>query len=240
MTSPSPEVRRSPGAVSIDALARQWARQEAAPAGAAYVVDREISARRRGGLLWQHDDSVAVAVVARPARIAIGSTDLLWLAAGLGAADALGALTGQPRDCHWPDGVEPADGDVAEGDAVDVAVTALAELGPGRIDYAILILRVAPSLHLGGRSDVAHALVESLRASVKSLDDPEGLLETYRKRCATLGEHVSASRLPNGTTRGVADDVDDRGALVVRSSTGLTDSIAIAMLGELQIVSPAV
>lgn len=234
MTSPSPGVRRSPGAVSIDALARQWARQEAAPAGAAYVVDREISARRRGGVLWQREDSTAVAVVARPAQIAIDSTDLLWLAAGLGAADALGALTGQPRDCHWPDGVE-----VDEGVALDVAVTALNELGPGRIDYAILILRVAPSLHLGGRSDVSDALVESLRTSVKSLDDPEGLLEIYRTRCATLGEHVSASLLPNGTARGVADDVDDHGALVVRSPTGHTDSIAIALLGELQIVSPA-
>jgi biotin-(acetyl-CoA carboxylase) ligase len=234
MTSPSPEVRRSPGAVSIDALARQWARQEAAPAGAAYVVDREISARRRGGVLWQREDSTAVAVVARPAQIAIDSTDLLWLAAGLGAADALGSLTGRPRDCHWPDGVE-----LDEGVALDVAVTALTELGPGRIDYAILILRIAPTLHVGGRSDVSDALIESLRASVKSLEDPDGLLEIYRTRCATLGEHVYASLLPNGTTRGVADEVDDHGALVVRSPTGLTDSIAIAMLDELHIVSPA-
>lgn len=226
------EIRHSSAAVSIDAFARQWARQDAAPAGAACVVDAEISARRRGGVLWSHPDSSAVAVVVRPESIPIDATDLLWLAAGLGAANALGALTDTACGCRWPDGVD------VDASDVDVAITALCELGPGRIEYGVLVVRVAPSLALGGRSAVSDALVGSLRSSVALLDDPAALLQTYRDRCVTLGQPVSASLLPHGVARGVADTIDGRGALVVRSATGLTDSIAVPTLKHLEFIEP--
>ena len=196
------------------------------------MVAREISARRRGGVLWQHDDATAVAVIARPEQIDITSTDLLWLAAGLAAADAIGALTGHSQRCRWPDGVDV-------DPTLDVAVTALCELGPGRIDYAALIVRAAPSIALGGTSDVADALVDALRLSAQLLDDPVGLLRAYRNRCATIGTHVSATLLPHGSARGFVDGIDDHGALVLLSPTGLTDSIAIPMLNELAIIDAA-
>ena len=226
---PTPDVRYSQAAVSVDALARQWARQEAAAAGAACVVEREISARRRGGVPWQHDDATAVAVVARPEQIRIDATDLLWLAAGLGAADAINSLTGQPHRCIWPDRVEV--------DAkLDVASTALYELGPGRIDYAVLVARVANTAELGGSSCVSGALVDALRASAQLLDDPVKLLRAYRNRCATIGAHVSATLLPHGSARGFVDGIDDHGALVLLSPTGLIDLIAVPTLNELTII----
>ena len=227
----TPDVRHSPAAVSIDALARQWARQESGRTGAAYIVDAEISARRRGGVLWNHADSSAVAVVVRPESLAIDATDLLWLAAGLGAADALGTLTGTTLSCRWPDGI-----DIDTSDAPDVAITALYELGPGRIDYAVLVVRIAPSEALGGRAVVADALVETLRSSMTLLDDPAMLVDTYRDRCVTLGRAVSATLLPHGVARGTAETIDDHGALVLRSATGLADSIAIPALRELQLI----
>ncbi|MFT4866159.1 MAG: biotin-(acetyl-CoA carboxylase) ligase [Ilumatobacter sp.] len=223
------DVRHSPAAVSVDALARQWARQEAARPGAAYVVDTEISARRRGGVLWSHPDSTAVGVIVRPELLAIDAADLLWLAAGLGAADALGALTGATSRCRWPDGVE-----MDIDSPPDVAITAVYELGPGRIEYAVLVVRVAPSLALGGRSALSDALVHSLRSAMSLLDDPTALLQTYRDQCVTLGQSVSASLLPHGVARGVADTIDERGALVLRSATGLTDSVAISALRDLR------
>ncbi len=68
------------------------------------------------------------------------------------------------------------------------------------------------------------------------LDDPAILVDTYRDKCATLGHAVSASLLPHGVARGTADTIDDRGALVLRSATGLTDSIAISALRDLQLI----
>jgi len=234
MTEPTshsarPEVRHSPAAVSIDALMRQWARQEAAPAGVAYVVDREISARRRGGELWQHLDAIAVAVLARPQAIDIASVDLLWIAASLGAADALGTLTQRDHGCIWPDRVEADPG-------LDVAITAVDELGPGRIDRAVLIVRVAPSAAVGAATEVATALVDSLRSASALLDDPDQLVRRYNDRCVNIGQNTSASLLPRGSVRGIATGIDPSGALVITSPTGLAESIAVPILDQLHAI----
>lgn len=130
-------IRRVPVAVSVDALMHQWARQESAPAGSALVAEAEISARLRGGALWRTSEALAAAVLARPAELDPSGADLAWLAASLGAARALDIAAGGEHRCEWPDAV-------LAGLGVEVAVSAVCTLGPGRVDYAILIVRLGP------------------------------------------------------------------------------------------------
>lgn len=130
-------IRRVPVAVSVDALMHQWARQESAPAESALVAEAEISARLRGGALWRTSEALAAAVLARPAELEPSGADLAWLAASLGAARALDIAAGGEHRCEWPDGV-------LVGSGAEVAVSAVSVLGPGRVDYAILIVRLGP------------------------------------------------------------------------------------------------
>ena len=133
----SGDIRRVPVAVSVDALMHQWARQESAPAGSALVAEAEISARLRGGALWRTSGALAAAVLARPAELDPSGMDLAWLAASLGAARTLDTAAGGEHRCEWPDSV-------LVGPGTEVAVSAICVLGPGRVDYAILIVRLGP------------------------------------------------------------------------------------------------
>lgn len=133
----SGDIRRVPVAVSVDALMHQWARQESAPAGSALVAEAEISARLRGGALWRTSGALAAAVLARPAELDPSGMDLAWLAASLGAARTLDIAAGGEHRCEWPDSV-------LVGPGTEVAVSAICVLGPGRVDYAILIVRLGP------------------------------------------------------------------------------------------------
>lgn len=219
MTPPS---RRHAVAVSSESMAHQWARREGAPAGAAVVVDTEISARRRGGAEWRGEDAIAVSIVARPHALSPSASELGWGATGLAAARLLDELVGAGSDCLWPDRVEPG-----AGPPVELAITAAAALGPGRVDYAILTVRLGAVASLGHRDELAAELVGELRCAARALDEPAALLADYRQRCATIGRAVSVSLLPNGTIQGVATAIDDAFSLVVASPTGLEEAITV-------------
>lgn len=229
-------------ALSAEARMHQRARQEAAPTSAAVVVDTEISARLRGGVEWDHPDAVAVAVLARPVALDYRNADLAWLAAGLAAAGALGELTDDRYVCDWPDGVRSAavvagaTGTDATLRSPSVAATASTHLGPGRVDYAVVVIRVAPVDMLGSRDALIDSLVRHARECARRLDDPVELLARYRACCATLGHRVAISLAPNGATRGVATDIAASGGLVVRSATGLAETVAVPALRRLSLL----
>ena len=231
---------RIPVALSAEARMHQRARQEAAPASAAVVVDTEISARLRGGIEWDRPDAVAVAVLARPVALDYRNADVAWAAAGLAAVGALGELTGDRYVCDWPDGVRcgatAAPGAGETTGVVDVAVTASTHLGPGRVDYAVLVVRAAPVGLLGPRDGLIESLVRHGRDAARLLDDPAELLDGYRACCATLGHRVAVSLVPNGATRGVATDIAADGGLVVRSATGLAETVAVTALRTLSLL----
>jgi biotin-(acetyl-CoA carboxylase) ligase len=223
--SPEPPIRRLEVGISVEALLQQWARQEAGPAGAAVTLGTEIAARCRGGVEWRAEEAVAVGVLARPTALEPDRVDLGWLAAGLGAAEALDWLRGGAHACRWPDRVEV--------DGAEVVVTMVSALGPGRVDHIGLVARVAPALAVGRPVEVETALVSALRRVVGTLDRPDHLLDRYRRRCGTLGRVVNARLLPHGSVRGTALAVDERGSLVVESETGLRQSVPVPALDSL-------
>lgn len=218
-------------ALSVEALLHQWARQSAAPAGAAVVADTEIAARRRGGIEWRTPDAVAVSVLARPEALDPSALDVGWAAASLAAARALDACRDGSRSCRWPDLVvcEP-------GDDLEVAVSFACTLGPGRVESAALTVRVGPVVPPQERSRLCDALLMHLRDLASGLDDPSSILDSYRDRCSTLGQAVELRLLPHGTMRGLATDIDDAGHLVLASPTGLRERIAVASLNNVRLL----
>ncbi|HET9443543.1 MAG TPA: hypothetical protein VFO65_09480, partial [Acidimicrobiales bacterium] len=97
-------IRHFPLSVSAAALALAWARQDEAPEGATVLVDREISPLGRLGKLWPQaaEKTLACAVVLRP-PLPAEEADAVWLAAGVAAATAAGAVSGHAVGTWWPD-----------------------------------------------------------------------------------------------------------------------------------------
>ena len=227
----TPPTRTAAVALSVEALLHQWARQSVAPAGAAVVADTEIAARCRGGIEWRTPDAVAVSVLARPEALDPSAADVGWAAASLAAARALDACRDGHRSCLWPDLVvcEP-------GDDLEVAVSFACTLGPGRIEFAALTVRIGPVVPPQERSLLCDALLMHLRDLASGLDDPSSILDSYRDRCSTLGQAVELRLLPHGTMRGLATDIDDAGQLVLASPTGLRERIAVASLNNVRLL----
>ena len=227
----TPPTRTAAVALSVEALLQQWARQSAAPAGAAVVAETEIAARVRGGVEWRTPDAVAVGVLARPEMLDPNSADVAWAAAGLAAARALDDCRPGRRSCLWPDLIacEPPDG-------LAVATTAACTLGPGRIDLVVLTARAGPLMSSNERAEVTDALLHHLRALAADLADPGSILDAYRSRCATLGQSAELQLLPHGAMRGRAEDIDDAGRLVVASPTGLREQIPVAMIKSVRLL----
>ena len=227
----TPPTRTAAVALSVEALLHQWARQSAAPAGAAVVADTEIAARSRGGIEWRTPDAVAVSVLARPEALDPSAVDVGWAAASLAASRALDACRDGHRCCLWPDLIE-----CEPDDDLDVAVSSACALGPGRVEFAALTVRVGPVVPPEERSRITGELLEHLRDLASGLDDPASVLDAYRDRCSTLGQAVELRLLPHGSVRGLATDVDDAGRLVLASPTGLREPIAVASINEVRLL----
>lgn len=199
---------------------QQWARQEQAPHGAAMVLETEIAARARGGVDWRHDSAISVAVLARPRSLDVGAAEAGWLAAGLAAARALDKVLGGHHDVVWPDAVAST--------GTEVATTAYAALGAGRVEFVTLVVRLARWPVSAERADLQGALVDELRAGSTLLEQPSHLAEAYAERCPQLGHPAEIALLPHGTTRAIPIAVAETGALVVASPTGLEEHVSVA------------
>lgn len=216
-----------PVVVSVDSVALGWLRKEGAPEGAVVAAESELSARGRRRVTWVSvaGGSLAFSVLLRPQLPAEGE-GLLWLLASLAAAEGIGAASGVDVRLKWPNDL------LASGrrlGLVDVA----AQLGPGQVETAVLTVRLnatltADELPTGLRDEATSLTVEGgdapreavLARIVERLEArysggvPE-LLDAYRERCVTLGQHVRAEMEPTGVVAGVATDIDSGGRLVV-------------------------
>jgi BirA family transcriptional regulator, biotin operon repressor / biotin---[acetyl-CoA-carboxylase] ligase len=205
---------------STNRLAAELARA-GAPDGLVVGADHQTAGRGRRGRRWESRPgaSLLVSVVLRPVP------PLVTLAAGVAAAEACEAVTGRPVRLKWPndllvDGHRKVGGILSElvGDAAVVglgvnltwAPPGAACLGPSGPGSGV----AGPS---GPGSGVAGPEVDRdglLAAYLRALDRPDGVLDRYRARCATLGRHVRV-QLPRETVEGRATDVDEEGRLVV-------------------------
>lgn len=216
-----------PVTVSVDALALGWLRQEGAPEGAVVAAESELSARGRRGVSWVSiaGGSLAFAVVLRP-QLPPEAEGLLWPLASLAAAEGVRAATGVTATLKWPN-------DLIVGGRRLGLVDAAAQLGPGRLESAVVTVRLNATLEShevpGGLRDEATSLTaeggeapreEVLARILEQLEAYYGggvpaLLAAYRERCTTLGRPVRAQLQPSGEMAGTATGIDGGGRLVL-------------------------
>ena len=197
-------VRSYPALLSTEADALAWARA-GAPDGAVVVADYQAAPRGRSGLEWRVTAGVdlAFSVVLRPG-IAVEREGWLYTLATVALAETLGSAA----TIDWPDGVRGSGRPAA-------AVGIRAETGAHALEWAVanvLIPYCRPP-----RSTVLARLLTALDALGRRPADE--VLAEHRRRCATLGQRVSATLLPLGPNAvrltGTAATTLKDGALVI-------------------------
>lgn len=225
-----------------------------APDGAVLIAEEQTAGRGRLGRSWQapRGSSVLISILLRP-PVPVGRRGWLGALLGLALVAAIRRCTGLPAELKWPNDVLIADhkcaGILAEvvGDAVIVGtgvnVTLTADelpLAPGATPATSLLLAAGGRIDVSDRAGLAAALLDDYgtrydrwRAAAGDMT-AAGLLAEYRNRCATLHSAVRVD-LPDGRlVTGLATDVADDGALMVRDGSGRLHRFAAADVRHLR------
>ncbi len=203
--------------------------------GTLVATERQTAGRGRRGRNWHSPSgrNLYFSVLLRPA-LAPETTSLITLAAGLGAVKAIERLTGFRASLKWPN-------DLLWGQRKLAGILTELEMRGSRPDFAVLGMGVNVNiarsempaeladtagslLEATGRSwnrlELLSALLEDIEKEYTelSLGGQAGLLEKYRRVCATVGSRVIVSEA-GGCWQGRAEDVDETGGLVIRRET---------------------
>jgi BirA family biotin operon repressor/biotin-[acetyl-CoA-carboxylase] ligase len=196
--------------------------EEGAPAWTVVAAGHQTTGRGRLGRSWVDVPGKALtfSVVLRP-DIAPDRAQVL----SLHAAVAVIAAGGPRLRAKWPNDVVIGDRKVAgilaearaPGERLDHVVVGIGinvSMGPGELPPA------ATSLLVEGIAVDRRVLLEAILRELRREAAPEGIVEAYRRVCATLGRRVRARTTDGGEIEGLAADVDPRGALVVGAAAG--------------------
>lgn len=220
-----------------DEASASAARQESE--GATFIADAQTSGRGRRGRTWFSPAGAGlyVSIVLRPARAVTEperATLLLTLMAGVAIAEGIAQSTGLAPAIKWPNdllvGRRKLAGILAEG------VTESGGLQSVVLGYGINIMPASypPELadrvtsletELGRAVDRATVCAETLAALGDRYRDLlagryDAILDRWRERSPSRQGARVAWDTPNGVSTGVTVDIDDRGALVVRTASG--------------------
>ena len=220
------------------------------PEGCVVVANAQSAGRGRQGRSWASPAGAGLyaSVVLRPSAHAL---PLLTIAAGVAVADGIHAATGLSPDLKWPNDVfvggRKLAGVLAEASsnvgAAPSHVEADLQVRLGRaIQYVVIGfgINVMPAAYppeiaaratnlegeLGRSVDRGLLLAECLCSLAARYEDLErgrmdAVVEAWRGRAAsTLGRQVQWHSA-GAALEGVAENIDDMGALVVRTNTGL-------------------
>ena len=211
--------------------ARLLARQGAVE-GTTVIASVQTSGRGRRGRAWHSPaGGLWLSVVLHP-RLAREQWPLLGLAASVGTTDAVADVAGVPVRVKWPNDLMIEDhklGGVlieASGTAAIAGIGINANVAPAALDSdtrgTSLLGRLGHPVDL---ADLACAVLGRFEWHYDLLhSDPEALLARWRERDVTLGRQVRVWGAQD--LEGVAEGVDDRGALLVRTPEGLQRVVA--------------
>lgn len=212
--------------------AAAWARQ-GAPAGAVVTADQQTRGRGRLGRVWHSPPGASLyfSTVLRPS-IAPAEVVPVTLAAGVALADTISLLGGAPQ-LKWPNDV------LADGKKVAGILTEMATRG-GRIEHVIVgigvnlsrqafpdeLAAIAGWLDLP-RAPFTAALCLALEQWYERFLDrgTRAVVAGWKRHAAFFGRRVTVSAGAEKVT-GVAEDLADDGALVLRSDDGVVRRLA--------------
>jgi len=211
-------------------LARDAALHGAAE-GTLALADEQTAGRGRLGRSWVTPPAVNLAstLVLRPPASVLRQIAMIT---PLAIVDAVADVTGLRADIKWPNDVQAGGkklaGVLIESDLSDDAAP-------------MVLVGAGINVNFDPRPfDEIRDIATSLAAELGHIVDREALLASYllhferlydgvkagasardrwRERLITLGQRVAVTQ-PGGVTSGVAEDVDDGGALLVRTGDG--------------------
>jgi BirA family biotin operon repressor/biotin-[acetyl-CoA-carboxylase] ligase len=209
-----------------------------APAGSVALADRQTAGRGRRGRTWCSPPGAGLyfSYLARPTR----HLELVTLAAGVGVLDGIVSATGLRPHLKWPNdllvGPRKLAGVLAEGTrlgSVEGAVTIGVGLNVEPAAYPPEVAARATSL----RAELSHgvscdelfaAVLEHLADSLDRLEagDVDGILQAWRAASPSANGTLVTWTDAGGEHRGVTEGIDDSGALLVRTPSGLERVIA--------------
>jgi BirA family biotin operon repressor/biotin-[acetyl-CoA-carboxylase] ligase len=205
-----------------------------APEGLVMAADLQTAGRGRLDRTWEAraGDGLLVSVLLRPWGLEPPRWHLLTAAAALAARHACYELGGFVPDLKWPNDLTVAErklaGILAESSAVPL----------GTSEAAAVVVGMGLNVHGGPpgsswadavagrrlrRSDLLVSWLESLE---RLLRDWDGLADSYRANCSTVGRRVNV-QLAGGTLIGLAEGIDESGCLLVRPE-GSRGPVAVA------------
>ncbi len=210
-----------------------WHAGHGAREGSIVIAGAQTAGRGRQGRSWCSPAGAGlyVSVVLRPHARAV---PLLTLAAGVALADGIGQTTRLAPALKWPNDVyldaRKVAGILAEagesGGGVGHVVLGFGiNLRPAAYPPEIAARATSLEEEVGREVDRGVVLVECLAALATRYDDllhgrSNAVLDAWRAYARPLlGRHVEWDGR-DGVLRGIAEDVDGSGALVVRSGTG--------------------
>jgi BirA family biotin operon repressor/biotin-[acetyl-CoA-carboxylase] ligase len=203
------------------------------PEGTVVVAQTQTAGRGRLGREWASPPGgLWFSVILRPIA-APHDVPMLVLAAGVAASRGIERGCGVRVGLRWPNDLMVGGGKVGG---------ILAEAGPG-LRWVVLGIGVnanlAPGSLPGGATSLSAVTGEVvdratlLRATLTEIEtvyeafrgeDRATVLRQWRDRSTTLGKRVRV-HLPSGTYEGVAESLDDDGALILRLPGGRTKRI---------------
>jgi BirA family transcriptional regulator, biotin operon repressor / biotin---[acetyl-CoA-carboxylase] ligase len=205
--------------------------------GAVLVAEHQTGGRGRLGRVWASPprSGLTFSVLLEPSGVPAERWPWIPLLAGLAVAEGVRRVTDLDVSLKWPNDLLVDDRKLAGilSERVETPASSVAVVGVGlnvTLRQDELPTPEATSLLLESARTTDRTVV--LRETLRVLDrlfrawtadhgDPgTGLLESYLRRCSTLGRQVSVALPAGGSLAGEAVRVDDSGRLVVRTDAG--------------------
>jgi BirA family biotin operon repressor/biotin-[acetyl-CoA-carboxylase] ligase len=213
--------------------------QEGAPEGSLVIADYQTSGRGRLARSWEApaESSLLFSLVFRP-PMAPSQVQRLTMVCSLALVEAVEAETGLSVALKWPndlliDGAK-AGGILIEvvlaGEQVEFVIVGIGlnvNLDPTELPGE-LVMPATSLLERTGRQvarvSLLCAILQAIEARYIALREGHQPQEEWAERLVTLGHHVSVSGA-EAALEGVAEGVDDDGALLVRRADGRLERI---------------
>jgi BirA family transcriptional regulator, biotin operon repressor / biotin---[acetyl-CoA-carboxylase] ligase len=208
---------------------------EGAPHGVVVAARQQTAGRGRRGARWQSPPGAGLyfSCIAKPS--AASALPLITLAAGVGVRDGVAEATRLAADLKWPNDLvvdrRKLAGILAEGHAIGTPLQAVVigigvNLQPAAYPPEVSARATSLEGELGrpvDRDALLDAILRTLWRRLATLDEKPGdILQAWRA--------ASPSAIGTGVGweghRGVTAGIDDSGALLVKTSTGVERIIA--------------
>lgn len=202
------------------------------PEGSVVVADAQSAGRGRHGRAWASPPGAGLymSIVMRPGAHAVA---LLTIAAGVALADGIQAATGLQPQLKWPNDVYSSGrklaGILAEAGTSAAGVQHVVlgcgiNLMPAAYPADVAARATSIESELGRPIDRGLLLVECLAAlhgrySQLQSRAHAAVISCWRDRAATMFGRRVEWDVAGVTRHGVAEDIDDTGALLVRAGT---------------------